>query len=81
MSCAALLLGTGVKTLEIKGKGAPLQTQVCCVHRCDAPEQKQKVPLGVLKKEKSQEEKQKELTDRIRQQQEKLEALQVSLFT
>ncbi|XP_078237691.1 ATPase MORC2 isoform X2 [Pogona vitticeps] len=44
--------------------------------RCDAPEQKQKVPLGVLKKEKSQEEKQKELTDRIRQQQEKLEALQ-----
>ncbi|KAJ7309571.1 hypothetical protein JRQ81_007622, partial [Phrynocephalus forsythii] len=44
--------------------------------RCDAPEQKQKVPLSVLRKEKSQEEKQKELSDRIRQQQEKLEALQ-----
>ncbi|XP_044300183.1 ATPase MORC2 isoform X2 [Varanus komodoensis] len=44
--------------------------------RCDAPEQKQKVPLSYLKKEKSQEDKQKELTNKIRQQQEKLEALQ-----
>ncbi|XP_051490003.1 ATPase MORC2 isoform X2 [Apus apus] len=45
--------------------------------RCEAPEQKQKVPLGTLKKDlKSQEEKQKQLTDKIRQQQEKLEALQ-----
>ncbi|KAM6318066.1 ATPase MORC2 [Podargus strigoides] len=45
--------------------------------RCDAPEQKQKVPLGTLKKDlKSQEEKQKQLTEKIRQQQEKLEALQ-----
>ncbi|XP_048369648.1 ATPase MORC2 isoform X2 [Sphaerodactylus townsendi] len=44
--------------------------------RCDALEQKQKVPLSVLKKEKSQEDKQKELTEKIRQQQEKLEALQ-----
>ncbi|NWH54808.1 MORC2 protein, partial [Fregata magnificens] len=45
--------------------------------RCDAAEQKQKVPLGTLKKDlKSQEEKQKQLTEKIRQQQEKLEALQ-----
>ncbi|XP_075773159.1 ATPase MORC2 isoform X1 [Pelodiscus sinensis] len=45
--------------------------------RCDASEQKQKVPLGVLKKDiRSQEEKQKQLTEKIRQQQEKLEALQ-----
>lgn len=45
--------------------------------RCEAAEQKQKVPLGTLKKDlKTQEEKQKELTERIRQQQEKLEALQ-----
>ncbi|NXW45215.1 MORC2 protein, partial [Nyctiprogne leucopyga] len=45
--------------------------------RCEAPEQKQKVPLGTLKKDlKSQEEKQKQLTEKIRQQQEKLEALQ-----
>ncbi|XP_068767400.1 ATPase MORC2 isoform X3 [Struthio camelus] len=45
--------------------------------RCEAAEQKQKVPLGTLKKDlKSQEEKQKQLTERIRQQQEKLEALQ-----
>ncbi|XP_053135225.1 ATPase MORC2 isoform X1 [Hemicordylus capensis] len=44
--------------------------------RCDAPEQKQKVPLSLLRKEKSQEDKQKELTEKIRQQQEKLEALQ-----
>ncbi|KAM6052657.1 ATPase MORC2 isoform 1-T1 [Chlamydotis macqueenii] len=45
--------------------------------RCEAAEQKQKVPLGTLKKDlKSQEEKQKELTEKIRQQQEKLEALQ-----
>ncbi|XP_032085033.1 ATPase MORC2 isoform X2 [Thamnophis elegans] len=44
--------------------------------RCEALEQKQKVPLSFLKKEKTQEDKQKELTDKIRQQQEKLEALQ-----
>ncbi|NXS74969.1 MORC2 protein, partial [Pandion haliaetus] len=46
-------------------------------NRCEAAEQKQKVPLGTLKKDlKSQEEKQKQLTEKIRQQQEKLEALQ-----
>ncbi|NXP53068.1 MORC2 protein, partial [Heliornis fulica] len=45
--------------------------------RCGAAEQKQKVPLGTLKKDlKSQEEKQKQLSEKIRQQQEKLEALQ-----
>uniref|UniRef100_H9GFX0 CW-type domain-containing protein n=1 Tax=Anolis carolinensis TaxID=28377 RepID=H9GFX0_ANOCA len=44
--------------------------------RCDAPEQKQKVPLSILRKKKTQEDKQKELTDKIRQQQERLEALQ-----
>ncbi|NXS63866.1 MORC2 protein, partial [Brachypteracias leptosomus] len=45
--------------------------------RCEAAEQKQKVPLGTLKKDlKSQEEKQKQLTEKIRQQQERLEALQ-----
>ncbi|NWS10795.1 MORC2 protein, partial [Pachyramphus minor] len=45
--------------------------------RCEAAEQKQKVPLGTLKKDsKSYEEKQKQLTEKIRQQQEKLEALQ-----
>ncbi|NWW84631.1 MORC2 protein, partial [Rhynochetos jubatus] len=46
-------------------------------NRCEAAEQKQKVPLGTLKKDlKSHEEKQKQLTEKIRQQQEKLEALQ-----
>uniref|UniRef100_A0A8D0YMU7 CW-type domain-containing protein n=1 Tax=Sus scrofa TaxID=9823 RepID=A0A8D0YMU7_PIG len=45
--------------------------------RCEASEQKQKVPLGTLRKDlKTQEEKQKQLTEKIRQQQEKLEALQ-----
>ncbi|NWU19258.1 MORC2 protein, partial [Dyaphorophyia castanea] len=45
--------------------------------RCEAAEQKQKVPLGTLKKDlKSHEEKQKQLTEKIRLQQEKLEALQ-----
>ncbi|NWI53624.1 MORC2 protein, partial [Calyptomena viridis] len=45
--------------------------------RCEAAELKQKVPLGTLKKDlKSHEEKQKQLTEKIRQQQEKLEALQ-----
>ncbi|XP_010221131.1 PREDICTED: MORC family CW-type zinc finger protein 2 [Tinamus guttatus] len=45
--------------------------------RCEAAEQKQKVPLGSLKKDlKSPEEKQKQLSEKIRQQQEKLEALQ-----
>lgn len=49
-----------------------------CVSRCDAAEQKQNLPCGVLKKEKqSVEEKQKELADKIKQQREKLEALQV----
>ncbi|KAB0405319.1 hypothetical protein E2I00_010022 [Balaenoptera physalus] len=45
--------------------------------RCEASEQKQKVPLGMFRKDlKTQEEKQKQLTEKIRQQQEKLEALQ-----
>uniref|UniRef100_A0A7N6A4F8 CW-type domain-containing protein n=1 Tax=Anabas testudineus TaxID=64144 RepID=A0A7N6A4F8_ANATE len=45
--------------------------------RCDAPEQKQNLPCGVLKKEKqTAEDKQKELAEKIKQQQEKLEALQ-----
>ncbi|KAM4809526.1 ATPase MORC2 isoform 2-T2 [Rhinophrynus dorsalis] len=45
--------------------------------RCEAPELKQKVPVGVLKKDiPSQEEKKKQLTDKIRQQQEKLDALE-----
>lgn len=68
----------------------PVRDSVCSVSvaevlsgslhaRCDAPEQKQKVPLGTLKKDlKSPEEKQKQLTEKIRQQQEKLEALQVN---
>ncbi|KAF4011577.1 hypothetical protein G4228_002924 [Cervus hanglu yarkandensis] len=45
--------------------------------RCEASEQKQKLPLGALRKDpKTQEERQKQLTQKIRQQQEKLEALQ-----
>ncbi|KAK2866855.1 hypothetical protein Q8A67_024972 [Cirrhinus molitorella] len=45
--------------------------------RCDAPEQKQNLPVGFLKKDmKSSEDKQKDLTEKIRQQQEKLEAMQ-----
>ncbi|KAK3558776.1 hypothetical protein QTP86_028701 [Hemibagrus guttatus] len=45
--------------------------------RCDAPEQKQNLPVGILKKDsKTSEDKQKELSEKIRQQQEKLEALQ-----
>ncbi|KAI5627120.1 MORC family CW-type zinc finger protein 2 isoform X1, partial [Silurus asotus] len=45
--------------------------------RCDALEQKQNLPVGVLKKDtKTSEDKQKELSERIRQQQEKLEVLQ-----
>ncbi|KAL8180558.1 UNVERIFIED_CONTAM: MORC CW-type zinc finger protein 2A, partial [Gekko kuhli] len=57
-------------------------TWVCAMNpdpeqdRCDAPEQQKKLPLSILKKERSQEDKQKELTEKIRQQQEKLEALQ-----
>ncbi|XP_053324506.1 ATPase MORC2 isoform X2 [Spea bombifrons] len=44
--------------------------------RCDAPEQKQKLPVGMLKKDiMSQEDKKKQLADKIRQQQEKLDAL------
>uniref|UniRef100_A0A669DUV7 MORC family CW-type zinc finger 2 n=1 Tax=Oreochromis niloticus TaxID=8128 RepID=A0A669DUV7_ORENI len=50
--------------------------------RCDAPEQKQNLPSGVLKKDKpTAEDKQKELAEKIKQQQEKLEALQVSCPT
>ncbi|XP_066459849.1 ATPase MORC2 isoform X1 [Eleutherodactylus coqui] len=45
--------------------------------RCEAPEQKQKVPLGVLKKEiVSQEEKKKTLSEKIQKQQEKLDVMQ-----
>ncbi|KAG1957617.1 ATPase MORC2 [Pimephales promelas] len=45
--------------------------------RCDASEQKQNLPVGVLKKDiKTAEDKQKDLSDKIRQQQEKLESLQ-----
>ncbi|XP_037337728.2 ATPase MORC2 isoform X1 [Pungitius pungitius] len=45
--------------------------------RCDAPEQKQNVPCGVLKKDKqTPEDKQKELAEKIKLQQGKLEALQ-----
>uniref|UniRef100_A0A3B4WD76 MORC family CW-type zinc finger 2 n=1 Tax=Seriola lalandi dorsalis TaxID=1841481 RepID=A0A3B4WD76_SERLL len=45
--------------------------------RCDAPEQKQNLPCGILKKDKlSTEDKQKELAEKIKHQQEKLEALQ-----
>ncbi|KAM6965718.1 ATPase MORC2 [Aplochiton taeniatus] len=45
--------------------------------RCDAAEQKQNLPCGVLRKDKqSAEDKQKELADKIKQQQEKLQALQ-----
>lgn len=45
--------------------------------RCDAPEQKQNLPCGILKKDKqTAEDKQKELAEKIKQQQEKLEALQ-----
>uniref|UniRef100_A0A8C9WJ01 MORC family CW-type zinc finger 2 n=1 Tax=Scleropages formosus TaxID=113540 RepID=A0A8C9WJ01_SCLFO len=46
--------------------------------RCDAPEQKQNLPVGVLRKDtKSVEDKQREISEKIKQQQEKLEALQV----
>ncbi|XP_070619238.1 LOW QUALITY PROTEIN: ATPase MORC2 [Erythrolamprus reginae] len=44
--------------------------------RCEAPEWKQTVTLSLFRKEKTQEDKQKELSDKIRQQQEKLDALQ-----
>ncbi|XP_076863244.1 ATPase MORC2 [Brachyhypopomus gauderio] len=45
--------------------------------RCDAAEQKQNLPVGVLRKDgKTSEDKQKELSEKIRQQQEKLEAMQ-----
>ncbi|XP_043924181.1 ATPase MORC2 [Protopterus annectens] len=45
--------------------------------RCDTVEQKQNLPLGILKRDyKSHEEKQKQLSEKIRQNQEKLEALQ-----
>uniref|UniRef100_A0A8C7ZG32 MORC family CW-type zinc finger 2 n=1 Tax=Oryzias sinensis TaxID=183150 RepID=A0A8C7ZG32_9TELE len=45
--------------------------------RCDAPEQKQNLPCGILKKDKiTAEDKRKELEEKIKLQQEKLEALQ-----
>ncbi|XP_051922863.1 ATPase MORC2 isoform X3 [Hippocampus zosterae] len=45
--------------------------------RCDAAEKKPNLPCGVLKKEKqTAEDKQKELAEKIKQQQDKLEALQ-----
>lgn len=45
--------------------------------RCEAPELKQKLPAGVLKKEVvTQEDKKKQLSEKIHKQQEKLEALQ-----
>ncbi|XP_071369736.1 ATPase MORC2 isoform X1 [Centroberyx affinis] len=45
--------------------------------RCDAPEQKQNFPCGVLKKERqTAEDKQRELSEKIKQQQEKLETMQ-----
>uniref|UniRef100_A0A8C5E7Q2 CW-type domain-containing protein n=1 Tax=Gouania willdenowi TaxID=441366 RepID=A0A8C5E7Q2_GOUWI len=45
--------------------------------RCDAVEKKQNLPCGVLKKDKpTAEDKQKELSEKIKQQQDKLEALQ-----
>ncbi|XP_030073755.1 ATPase MORC2 [Microcaecilia unicolor] len=45
--------------------------------RCETIEQKQKLPVGILKKDTvSHEEKKKQLSEKIRQQQEKLEALQ-----
>uniref|UniRef100_A0A673MLA3 MORC family CW-type zinc finger protein 2A-like n=1 Tax=Sinocyclocheilus rhinocerous TaxID=307959 RepID=A0A673MLA3_9TELE len=45
--------------------------------RCDASEQKQNLPIGVLRKDiKSSEDKQKDISEKIRQQQEKLEAMQ-----
>ncbi|KAM6945125.1 ATPase MORC2 isoform 2-T2 [Lycodopsis pacificus] len=45
--------------------------------RCDASEQKQNVPCGVLKKDKqTADDKQKELAEKIKQQQGKLDALQ-----
>lgn len=48
------------------------------VFRCDASEQKQNLPCGVLKKDKqTAEDKQKELAEKIKQQQGKLESLQV----
>uniref|UniRef100_A0A673IAB6 MORC family CW-type zinc finger protein 2A-like n=1 Tax=Sinocyclocheilus rhinocerous TaxID=307959 RepID=A0A673IAB6_9TELE len=47
--------------------------------RCDAAEQKQNLPIGVLKKDiKSSDDKQKDLSEKIRQQQEKLETMQKS---
>uniref|UniRef100_A0A4W4GTG0 CW-type domain-containing protein n=1 Tax=Electrophorus electricus TaxID=8005 RepID=A0A4W4GTG0_ELEEL len=47
--------------------------------RCDAPEQKQNLPIGILRKDtKTSEDKQKELSEKIRQQQEKLVALQTA---
>ncbi|XP_018410992.1 PREDICTED: MORC family CW-type zinc finger protein 2 [Nanorana parkeri] len=45
--------------------------------KCEAPELKQKLPVGVLKKEAvTQDDKKKQLSEKIKQQQEKLEALE-----
>ena len=67
VSCLGFCFGTTSLTLSF--------------YRCEASEQKQKVPLGTFRKDlKTQEEKQKQLTEKIRQQQEKLEALQVRVL-
>ncbi|XP_008834327.1 ATPase MORC2-like [Nannospalax galili] len=50
--------------------------------QCEASEQKQKIPLGTLKKVlKTQEEKQRQLTQKIKQQQKRLKALQKTTLT
>ena len=73
--------------LLAKGLTASVLWNVVCLYayivfyvfRCDAPEQKQNLPCGVLRKDKpTAEDKQKELAEKIKQQQEKLDALQVS---
>ncbi|KFO38390.1 ATPase MORC2-like [Fukomys damarensis] len=68
--------------LDSVGKDYP-DTWVCSMNpdpehdRCEALEQDQKLPLGTYKKDpKTWEEKQKQLSENIRRQQEKLEALQ-----
>lgn len=66
------------KVLAQLGALFAMTSLVPFLYRCEASEQKQKVPLGTFRKDmKTQEEKQKQLTEKIRQQQEKLEALQV----
>ncbi|XP_066546211.1 ATPase MORC2 isoform X2 [Amia ocellicauda] len=68
--------------LEAVDKQYP-DTWVCSMNpdssqnRCETLEQKQNLPVGVMRKElKSTEEKQKQLSEKIRLQQEKLETLQ-----